>query len=348
MRIERRERIPRFLLVAAPAGSILAALALCSVLIAMAGAPVLPSYATLFGEAFGNRLGLTETLTRATPLIFTGLAAAVAFRARFWNIGAEGQFYLGAIAVAAFGSADHGLPPALLIPLLLLAGALAGALFLLGPALMKLRFGVDEVVTTLLLNFVAVLLVSLLIDGPMKDPLAFGWPQSVPVVDDGLLPHLIARSRLHLGFLLALLAAALCWFVDARTVFGLRARAVGLSRPAACHAGIRIGRVMLLTALASGALAGLGGAVEVMGVKGYLTADLSPGYGLIGVIVAMLASLNPIGVVPAAVFVAAVFVGADAMARSHGVPSFIADVIVATSLLTMLAALFLVEFRVRR
>jgi ABC-type uncharacterized transport system permease subunit len=348
MRLERRERVPRLLLLLAPAAAILVALALCSILIGLAGAPVLASYATLVQEALGSRLGITETLTRATPLILTGLAAAIAFRARFWNIGAEGQFYLGAIAVAALGSVDWGLPPALMIPLLLLAGAIAGALFLLGPAVLKLRFGVDEVVTTLLLNFVALLLVSMLIEGPMKDPLSFGWPQSVPVVEAGILPQLIERSRLHLGLLLALVAAAVIAFVNNRTVFGLSARAVGLGAPAARHAGIRVGRILLLTALLSGAMAGLAGAVEVTGLKGYVTTDLSPGFGTAGVIVAMLASLNPLGVVPAAIFVAAVFVGADAMARSHGVPSFIADVIVATSLLSMLVALFLVEFRVRR
>jgi simple sugar transport system permease protein len=348
MRLERRERTPRLLLVAAPMAAVATALVLCSLLIGLAGAPVLAAYATLFQEALGSRLGITETLTRATPLILTGLAAAVAFRARFWNIGLEGQFYLGAIAVAALGSADWGLPPALLVPLLLLAGALAGALFLLGPALLKLRLGVDEVVTTLLLNFVAILLVSLLIEGPMKDPLAFGWPQSVPVTEAGLLPQLLARTRLHLGFALALLAALAIAFLNARTVFGLSARAVGLGTPAARHAGVPVGRVLLLTAMLSGALAGLAGAVEVTGLKGYVTTDLSPGFGTAGVIVAMLASLNPLGVVPAAIFVAAVFVGADAMARAHGVPSFIADVIVATALLTMLVALFLTEYRVRR
>lgn len=348
MRLERRERIPPFLLVAAPAGSIVMALLLCSLLIGLAGAPVFAAYATLFQEALGSRLGITETLTRATPLILTGLAAAIAFRARFWNIGAEGQFYLGAVTVAALGSVEWGVPPLLMVPALLAAGALAGALFLLGPALLKLRFGVDEVVTTLLLNFVAILLVSLLVEGPMKDPLAFGWPQSLPVVEAGLLPQLIERSRLHLGFLLALSAAAVIAFLNARTVFGLKARAVGLGSPAARHAGVRVERVLLLTALLSGVMAGLAGAIEVTGLKGYVTTDLSPGFGIAGVIVAMLASLNPLGVVPAAVFVAAVFVGADAMARAHGVPSFIADVLVATSLLTMLVALFLVEYRVRR
>ena len=348
MRLERRERVALPVVLVAPVLAVLASMALCSVLIAMAGAPVLPAYATLFSTAFDGRLGLTETLTRATPLIFTGLAAAVAFRARFWNIGAEGQFYLGALAVAAFGSVDHGLPQPLLVPLLLIAGAVAGALFLAGPAILRLRFGVDEVVTTLLLNFVAVLFVSMMIEGPMKDPLAFGWPQSVPVIDAGLLPKLVPRTRLHLGFALAIVAALILAFVNARTVIGIKVRAVGLGADAARFAGIRVERVLLLTALVSGGLAGLGGAVEVSGLKGYVTTDLSPGFGIGGVIVAMLAGLNPLGVVPAAIFVAAIFVGADGMARAYGVPSFIADVIVATSLLCMLVALLMIEYRVRR
>ncbi|HEX2527139.1 MAG TPA: ABC transporter permease [Geminicoccus sp.] len=348
MRLERRERVPALALVAAPVAAILAALSLCSILIALAGASVLAAYGTLLNESFGGRLGITETLTRATPLIFTGLAAAVAFRARFWNIGAEGQFYMGAIAVAALGSINFGLSPMMEIPLLLVCGALAGACFIAGPAILKVQFGVDEVVTTLLLNFVAILLVSLLVEGPMRDPLSFGWPQSEPIIDTAVLPHLVERSRLHWGFVLALLAAAAVAFLHARSVFGLSTIAVGLSAPAARHAGIKVERVLIMAALGSGMLAGLGGAVEVMGLKGYVTTDLSPGYGAAGVIVAMLASLNPLGIVPAAVFVAAMFVGADAMARAHGVPSFIADVIVATSLLSMLVALFLAEYRVRR
>jgi simple sugar transport system permease protein len=348
MRFERRERVPVALALAAPLAAVLAALLICSVLVAAAHAPVLGAYAALANGAFGSRLAITETLTRATPIILTGLAAAVAFRARFWNIGGEGQFYIAAIAVAAVGSHELGLPTALLIPLLLVVGALAGATLLAGPAVLKVRFGVDEVVTTLLLNFIVLLFVSMMIEGPMKDPQAFGWPQSVPLVDDALLPKLVPRSRLHIGFLLALIASGVIAFINARSVFGFESRAVGLNAEAARFAGIPVGGVLVRVALLSGGLAGLAGAVEATGLKGYVTLDLSPGFGMTGVIVAMLASLHPIGVVPAAIFVAGIFVGADAMGRVYGIPSFIADVFLAVSLLAMLLALLFTNYRIRR
>jgi simple sugar transport system permease protein len=348
MRFERRERVPVALAFAAPLGAALAALAICSVLIAAAHAPVVMAYAALIDGAFGSRLAITETLTRATPIILTGLAAAVAFRARFWNIGGEGQFYAAALAVAAVGSHELGLPPALLIPLLLAIGALAGATLAAGPAVLKVRFGVDEVVTTLLLNFIVLLAVSMMIEGPMKDPQGFGWPQSVPLVDEALLPKLVSRSRLHIGFLVALAAAGAIALINARSVFGFESRAVGLNAEAARFAGIPVRSVLVRVGLLSGGLAGLAGALEVTGLKGHVTLDLSPGFGMTGVIVAMLASLRPIGVVPAAIFVAGVFVGADAMGRAYGIPGFIADVILAVSLLAMLGALLLTNYRIRR
>ena len=348
MRFERRDHVPVTLALAAPLGAVLAALLVCSLLIAAAHAPVLQAYAALFSGAFGSRLAVTETLTRATPVILTGLAAAVAFRARFWNIGAEGQFYAAAIAVAAVGSRELGLPPMALIPLLLAVGALAGAALLAGPAVLKVRLGVDEVVTTLLLNFIMLLAVSMIIEGPMKDPQAFGWPQSVPLVDEALLPKLVPRSRLHLGFLLALIAAGAVALVNARSVFGFESRAVGLNAEAARFAGIPVGGVLVRVGLLSGGLAGLAGALEVTGLKGYVTLDLSPGFGMTGVIVAMLAGLRPFAVVPTAIFVAGVFVGADAMGRAYGIPGFIADVILAVSLLAMLIALLLTSYRIRR
>lgn len=349
MRFERRAHRPAVLVLGAPVAAVLAALLLSGVLIAFAGAPVLEAYGRIAAGAFGSRLAVTETLTRATPLILTGLAAAVAFRARLWNIGAEGQLYLGAIAVTAASAKLFGsLAPALQIPLLLVVGAAAGALFLLVPLWLRLRFSVDEVVTTLLLNFVAVLVVSMLIDTVLKDPLAFGWPQSEPVTAQGELPRLLARSRLHLGLPIALALAFAVHFVQARTTFGLEARAAGLSPAGARFAGVPLGRTLVLVALLSGGLAGLAGAVEVMGVKGYVTTDLSPGYGYSGIVVAMLANLQPLGAVLAAIFTAAMFVGADSMGRALGVPSYIADVTVALSLLCMLTALFFTQYRVAR
>ena len=350
MRLERRESPSAALTLLAPLGAIGAALVIAGLLIAIAGANAAHALGLILQGALGSRLGITETLTRATPLILTGLAAAVAFRARLWNIGAEGQFYLGALAITAFGIVPGlaAAPPVLAIAACLAAGAAAGAALLLVPATLKLRFGVDEVVTTLLLNFVAILFVSMMIEGALKDPLAFGWPQSVPVPDAALLPELVERSRLHAGLILALLLAVAVWWLQARTVFGMRARATGLNARAAAFAGVPLGRTLTLVACLSGGLAGLAGAVEVMGVKGYVTTDLSPGYGYAGIVIAMLANLNPLGVIAAALFSAVMFVGADSMSRALGVPSYIADVTVALSLLTMLVALFLAQYRVRR
>ncbi|MBS9722182.1 ABC transporter permease [Tianweitania sp. BSSL-BM11] len=349
MRFERREHRSIALVIATPLIAIGAALALAGVLTAVAGAPVLEAYWLILKSAFGSRLSATETLTRATPLILTGLAAAVAFRARLWNIGAEGQLYLGAITVAWASSQFLGdLPGLVQIPLLLLLGALAGMTLLLVPLWMRLRFTVDEVVTTLLLNFVAVLLVSMLIDTVLKDPMAFGWPQSQPVADAAMLPKLLARSRLHLGLGIAVVLAIVLAFVQSRTVFGMQSRAAGLNPEGAVFAGVPLKGTLVIVACISGGLAGLAGAVEVMGVQGYVTTELSPGFGYSGIVVAMLANLNPLGVVLAALFTATMFVGADGMSRSLGIPSYIADVIVALSLLTMLVAVFFTQYRIRR
>lgn len=347
MRLERRASTPLHLVILAPLAAVLAALVLAAGLIGAAGVNPLTAYAEMLRGALGSRLAITEMLTRATPLIFTGLAAAVAFRAKLWNIGGEGQFFMGALVTAWIGH-SLGVPGWLGIGVLLVASMVAGAVMLAGPAYLRLRFGVDEVVTTLLLNFIVLLFVGLMIEGPLRDPLAFGWPSSVPVDSAYRLPDLIARTRLHIGLIFALIAAGLVWLVLARTVFGAETRAAGLNADAAAFAGISLPRTLMGVALFSGALAGMAGAVEVMGVTAGVTTTMSPGFGYAGIVVAMLAALHPAGVVAAAVFVATVFVGADAMSRATGVPSFIADVIVALSLLTMLVALLFTTYRIRR
>lgn len=352
MRLERRDETPAALLLAAPAGALLFTLAVTSLLVAWAGAPVGRAYALLLEGGFGSRFAWTETLTRATPLILTGLAAAVAFRARLFNIGAEGQLYLGALAAVAVGGLHGGegwgLPVWLLLPLMLAASALAGALLLLGPALLKSRLAVDEVVTTLLLNFIVLLFVSAMLDGPMKDPTAMGWPQSAALPDELQLDKLLERSRVHTGLLWALAAAVGCWALLRFTTAGFAIRAVGANARAAAFAGVPVRATTLGVALLSGALAGLAGAVEVAGRSAYVTLDMSPGYGYSGIVVAMLAMLHPLGVVAASVFVAGMLVGADSMSRAVGVPTYIADVIVAVALIAMLVATMLTQYRVRR
>ncbi len=348
MRLEPIARPSTLRLVAATGAAIAVTVVLGMVLAALAGAAPLSVFGLILKGAGGSRFAILETLNRATPLIFTGLAVAVAFRARLWNIGAEAQLYAGALMVTLLGAGALGWPAPALLPLLALAAAEAGALALLGPAFLKTRFGVDEVVTTLLFNFIMLLFVSMLIAGPLKGPMALGWPQSRALVAEARLPRMAAGLRLYWGFGLGILAAVAVWALMARTTLGFEMRAVGENREAAAFAGIPVGRVLVKTALLSGGLAGLAGFAEIAGPKGVLTLDLSPGFGYTGIIVAMLALLNPLGVVVSAIFVAGVFVGADSMSRAAGVPSYLADILLATALLTTVAALLLARYRLRR
>ncbi|CAK7261121.1 MULTISPECIES: ABC transporter permease [unclassified Shinella] len=330
-----------------PLAAIVATLLLVSLLVLAAGASPLSVFYLVAKGAAGSQFALLETLTRATPLIFTGLAVAVAFRAKLWNIGAEAQLYIGGVVTVVLGTGALPLPSAILIPVLMAAAMAAGALLLLGPAVLKTRFGVDEVVTTLLLNFIVLLFVSMLLEGVLKDPMGLGWPQSQKVVAEAQLPRLIQGKRLHLGFVIAIVAAVVVWVVTKKTKLGYEMRAVGHNPEGARFVGIPVNRVLMKTALLSGGLAALAGFSEVSGLKGNLTLDLSAGYGYTGIVVAMLAMLNPLGVIASAIFVAGIFVGADAMSRAAKVPSYIADVMLATSLLTMVVAILLARYRIR-
>lgn len=351
MRFEKRSEPSALALLMAPLAAIAFTLAAGTLLVLWAGAPVGATYGLLLKGAFGSVFALTETLTRAVPLILTGLAAAVAFRARLFNIGAEGQLYAGAMAAVAVGGLHGGTgfdwPLPLLFAAMMAAAALAGALLLLGPALLKSRLGVDEVVTTLLLNFIVLLGVSALLDGPMKDPTAMGWPQSVALNPELELSRLVQGMRLHTGLLIALALAVALWALLRFSVLGFAIRATGANARAAAFAGVPVTRTVVLVAMLSGALAGLAGAIEVAGRTGYVTQDMSPGYGYSGIVIAMLAGLHPLAVVGAAVFVAGTLVGADSMSRAVGVPTYLADVLVATALIAVLVATLFTQVRLR-
>ena len=185
-------------------------------------------------------------------------------------------------------------------------------------------------------------------EGPLKDPMGLGWPQSSPILDQGMLPPLMDRMRIHSGLLIALGCAIIAQFMLVRSVWGLKLRAIGENASAARHAGIRVHRTLMSAAIVSGALAGMAGVSEVAGLKGYLTSDLSPGFGYTGIVVAMLAGLSPAGVVAAALFIASVFVGADSMSRAMGVSSYLADLVVSMSLLCVLVGGFVARFKLVR
>ncbi len=345
IRIEPRETTSRLWNIGVPILSAVIALGFAAIPLALAGANIAEAYYQMGRGVFGSVFAFTEMLTRATPLIFTGLAATLAFRAKLWNIGAEGQLYLGAMAAVVVGTGAIDAPAIVLVPIVLLAGAAAGAAGMAGPAYLKNRFGADEVVTTLLLNFVILIFLQMMLEGPLKDPMSLGWPQSEPIVDNAALPRLLDRMRIHAGLILALVVAVISHIMLSKSVWGFKLRAVGENAAAALHAGIGVKRSLMGAAIVSGAVAGLAGVSEVAGLKGYLTADLSPGFGFTGIVVAMLAGLSPIGVVISAVFIASVFVGADSMSRAMGVSSFLADLVVSLSLICVLIGGFVSNYR---
>lgn len=343
MRLSLRNQIPPALNFGLPLAAVAFTLALCSVLIVIAGASVSTAYGVMLSAAFGDTYSITETLVRATPMIFTGLAVAVAFRAKFWNIGAEGQLLSGAVLSCMVGAIIMPGPFAMFF--MFIAGIVGGALTALIPAVLRLKFKVDDVVSSLLLNSVVLYGLMALIEGPWKDTLS-GYPISPPIEDAANFPVFIEGTRLHLGVLVALVAAPLVWFLIDRTVLGFKIRATGENPHAARYAGINTGRVILTAALVSGGLAGMAGVAQVGGVHYQVMAEISPGYGYSGIVIAMLARLNPLGVVPAAIFLSAVMVGADAMSRATGVPAFIGQVVQGVALLSMLIALLLTQYRI--
>ena len=345
IRMVPREHTPLWLNVLLPLLAVLATLIVCSGLIKLAGASVFSAYAILFKSALSTKFDFVETIVKATPLVLTGLAVVVAFRAKFWNIGAEGQLLAGAMA-AAFIGALKGFPDWSLISLMILGGAVAGAIWAAIPAILKTRYKVDDVVTTLLLNFVIEYGMMALLNGPWKDPLS-GYPDSPDILPAAEFPILLKATRLHLGVLIAAVATLLIWFVMRRMTLGFSITAVGENPKASSYAGMSVSKVIFFAAAISGALAGLAGVGEVGGLHFQVMAGISSGYGYTGIVIAMLARLNPLGVVPAAFFFAVIITGAEAMSRATGVPVFLADVIQGTALVTMLIALLFNQYRLR-
>lgn len=296
-------------------------------------------------DPLSNPVRLIEVLVKTTPLLLTGIAVAFAFSGGYWNIGVEGQLYMGATAATAIGLQMQNMPAWLALPLVIAGGILAGMAWATLPALMKVRLKIDEVVTTLLLNYVAIFFVSAVLNGPWRDPVS-QWPQSPEIAASAILPRLIPRSRLHLGFILALLVVFGVWFVLSRTSFGLKMKAVGFNIEAARFSGVKVERTMLMVALTSGGIAGLAGASEVAGIHFHLIDAISPGYGYTGIIIATLGALNPIGVSLAAVFIGLIDTGSQTVSRALGVPTYLGDVLQATLLLVTLGMLLLQSYRI--
>lgn len=345
IRIERGTA-PVWLRALLPVVAALLTFVITALLVVLVKANPLEAYYYFLIDPLTSRTKTLEVLVKATPLLLTGAAVTFAFVGGYWNIGAEGQLYAGAVAATAIGLQVGNLPAWLALPLMLIGGFLAGALWALTPALMKVKLAIDEVVTTLLLNSVALFGVSALLNGPWRNPVS-QWPQSPDIAASAIFPKLVARSRLHLGFLLAVVIMLLLWYILTQTSLGLRMRAVGLGAEAARFAGINVERTMLTSALVSGGIAGLAGVNEIAGIHYHLIDAISPGFGYTGILIATLGSLSAWGVTLAALFIGLIDTGAQTVSRALGVPVYLGDVIQATLLLVTLAVLLLQRYRLR-
>ena len=300
-----------------PAAALLLALLASSLVMLAFHADPVTAFGALARGAFGSKQGFAETLVQTAALIFAGLGVAVAFRAGLFNIGAEGQLVVGGLCTAIAGAALHA-PSVVEIPLCLLAGAAGGAVWGGIAGALRARFGASEVITTIMLNYIAFLGSNYLVSGPLRgDPNA---PETAPIAATAVMAPIVAGTRLTAALPLAIALALFLWWWLGRTVAGYELRAVGKSERAARYAGVNAGGVIVRAMLMGGALAGLAGATEVLGLLHRFNAELSPGYGFTSIAVALLGATNPIGVMFSALFFGALQNGALSMQALAGVP----------------------------
>ncbi len=343
---EKRESVSRVVRVLVPVISLMFALIFGAFLLLISGVNPFTAYAAMAKGAFGSVHALSETLVKAIPLMLTGLGVAVAFRMLFWNIGAEGQLAMGGLTATAVGLfASEGLPAWSVLPAAILAGTMAGALWAAMPAALRAYLGVNETITTLMMNYIAILLVSHLYHGPWRDPGGYGFPGTARLPEEAWLPRLYGRA--HIGLLFAVIAAAILWFVLQRTKWGFELRITGENPKAARYVGISIPRLIVVAMLVSGGLSGLAGVCEVTGVMRRLQQGLTVGYGYTAIIVAWMAQLNPWGVLLVAFLLAGLLVGGDQIQMAMGLPAAVGLVLQGALLFPMLGGALFTEYRLR-
>ena len=298
--------------------AILLAFVVGAVILVATGYSPVDTYVVMLRGAFGDVFGIGQTLTQATPIVFTALAFLFSFRSGLFNIGAEGQFLVGAFASTVVGISFSNLPAPIHVLLALAAGALVGGLWGLIPAVLRTRFGAHEVITTMMMSYVALYLTGYMVNYPFKAP---GWvAQTVPIAEASRLPRILQPTQLSASIIIAVALCAVTQYILQKTTLGFEIRATGLNPDAAENAGIDVKRGMVIALVVSGAMAGLGGSGEILGVHRRFIDGFSPGYGWDGLAVALVGGLNPAGVLLAAILFGALRSGGMAMARAIGVP----------------------------
>jgi len=328
----------------APFISIILALLTGAVFLAFTGKDPLHVYSVMFTGAFGSTYGLTETMVKAIPLMLAGLGLAVAFRMQLWNIGGEGQIYMGAFAATWVALNFPDQPAWVVLPAMMVAGCIAGGLWAIIPAIPRAYLGVNEIITTLMLNYVAILWVDYLVHGPWKDPNGYNFPITATFSQSATLPAL-GDTRIHAGLLVGIVLAIILYLLIFRTKFGYEIRVLGESPGAARYAGINITRKVLMVMMISGAVCGLAGMVELSGVTHRLQPGFSPGYGYTAIIVAWLTKLNPLGIIIVAVLFGGLQVGGYAI-QMNGVPATMVSMLQGGLLFFVLGSEVLTRYRI--
>jgi len=326
----------------------LALTVLCGMLLfGVLGKDPLAAVQVFFIEPLRNLRGVSEVLLKATPLILCAVGLALCFRANVWNIGAEGQLIVGAIAGGAVALHAATAMSAAVVPMALLAAVAGGMGWAAITALLRDRFHASEILVSLMLVYIAQLLLSYVVHGPLKDPQGMGFPQSALFDAAARMPRLIDGLRLHIGFLLALLAAGAAWLLLARGLIGFQLRVAGLAPLAARYGGFSQRRLLWFSLLVSGGLAGLAGAAEAMGPVGQLTPSISPGYGFAAIIVAFVGRLNPLGIIASSIVMALFYIGGELSQSRLGLPSGLTGVYQGLLLFFLLGCDAFIHYRLR-
>ena len=346
--LERRAERSAKIAIASPLIAIVLTLVTMSLLFAALGKNPITALSVYFIEPLTDPYSLQEMAVKATPLVMIAVGLSLCYLANVWNIGAEGQFLIGAVAGSWLAVRTHGTDAGpWVMPAMLLLGAAGGALYALIPAICKVRFGASEILTSLMLVYVADLLLDYLVRGPWRDPKGFNFPTTAPFDPVATVPTLIEGSRFHLGALIALVVVAVAALMLGRTIKGFEIRVVGVAPKAARFAGFNSNQLVLFTFAVSGALAGLAGIIEVAGPVGHLQPGISPGYGFTAIIVAFLGRLNPIGILIAGLFLALTFIGGEQAQIAIKVPLDLTKVFQGVLLFYVLACDSLILYRIR-
>ncbi|HZQ63315.1 MAG TPA: ABC transporter permease [Casimicrobiaceae bacterium] len=339
-----RSRIAAWL---SPALAIIATIVLGFLLFSLLGRDPWQAMHVFFVKPLENRYGVGEWLLKASPLMLCGVGLAVGYRANVWNIGAEGQLTLGGIFAGGLALVFDQSAGWWLLPAMIVAGAIGGMLWAAIPAFLRTHFHANEVLTSLMLVYVATYLLSYLVHGPWRDPQGFNFPQSKMFADAALWPNLFAGTRLNRGFVVALACVASTWLFMSRSVAGFEMRVAGLAPAAARYAGISSARVVWIGMLVGGACAGIAGVNEVAGPLGQLQPSISPGYGFAAIIVAFVGRLHALGILLASLLMSLLYLGGEAAQVSLALPSSVTGLFQGTLLFFLLAADVLVHYRVR-